>query len=219
MKGKFEVGQAQHVRAHVERKDKHFYFEVVFGDRVLCFNAPSQSEKDSLFTNLIVKVQFALFVFKLELAILTTLSNNNNNIIINIVVCCVNSELKKKWLSLIKSSSPSQSKLQEIKQFVDENQFDVNSMVLVEHHHKNESGYCSALHLACASGDVDVVRYLVESKHTNINQHDSNLATPLFYAVESSNWRAIVDYLIEHGDDVHAVDQSHEKCTVSMCNK
>ena len=146
-----------------------------------------KAKKTRLFTNLIVKVQFALFVFELELTILTTLSNNN--IIINIVVCHVNSELKMKWLSLIKSSSPSQSKLQEIKQFVDENQFDLNSMVLAEHHHhKNESGYCSALHLACASGDVDVVRYLIESKHTNINQHDSNLATPLFYAVvESSN--------------------------------
>lgn len=69
-------------------------------------------------------------------------------------------------------------------------------------HRKNKDGY-SPLILACYSGNIEVVRYLVE--HTKDINGGSKYGTPLM-AASVKGYEKIVALLIEKGADVNAAD-------------
>ena len=58
----------------------------------------------------------------------------------------------------------------------------------------------TALHLASANGFIDVVRYLVNELHCNINAKNKSLSTPLSWAAFNGQ-RAVVEFLLEKGAD------------------
>ncbi|OFZ52201.1 MAG: hypothetical protein A2428_05950 [Bdellovibrionales bacterium RIFOXYC1_FULL_54_43] len=59
----------------------------------------------------------------------------------------------------------------------------------------------SALHLACASGDHAMVKYLI-SKRANINARDPGGTTPLMWATYKRH-KDIVEYLVKRGADLN----------------
>ena len=58
----------------------------------------------------------------------------------------------------------------------------------------------TALHLSSANGFIDVVRYLVNELHCNINAKNKSLSTPLSWAAFNGQ-RAVVEFLLEKGAD------------------
>ena len=58
----------------------------------------------------------------------------------------------------------------------------------------------TALHLASANGFIDVVRYLVNELHCNINAKNKSLSTPLSWAAFNGQ-RTVVEFLLEKGAD------------------
>lgn len=60
----------------------------------------------------------------------------------------------------------------------------------------------SALHIAVASGQIEMIELLLSSKHTDINAEDKERATPIFYSVSKKNLE-ILKYLAEKGANLN----------------
>lgn len=60
---------------------------------------------------------------------------------------------------------------------------------------------------SAASGKLDDVKALIEAHPDLVNARNKNEKTPLFFAI-SMNRPEIFEYLIEHGADIHAADNS-----------
>ena len=58
----------------------------------------------------------------------------------------------------------------------------------------------TALHLASANGFIEVVKYLVNDLHCDINPKNKSLSTPLSWAAFNGQ-KAVVEFLLEKGAD------------------
>ena len=58
----------------------------------------------------------------------------------------------------------------------------------------------TALHLASANGFIEVVKYLVNELHCDINVKNKSLSTPLSWAAFNGQ-KAVVEFLLEKGAD------------------
>ena len=58
----------------------------------------------------------------------------------------------------------------------------------------------TALHLASANGFIDVVKYLVNELHCDINAKNNSLSTPLSWAAFNGQ-KNVVEFLLEKGAD------------------
>ncbi|MFP3036388.1 MAG: ankyrin repeat domain-containing protein [Wolbachia sp.] len=72
------------------------------------------------------------------------------------------------------------------------NGFDINYMF------NNE---CTLLHIAALNGCLDIVKYLIEQRHVDVNQADKEGFTALNGRLD------IVKYLIENGADVNQANK------------
>ena len=58
----------------------------------------------------------------------------------------------------------------------------------------------TALHLASANGFIEVVKYLVNELHCDINAKNKSLSTPLSWAAFNGH-KSVVEFLLEKGAD------------------
>ena len=71
---------------------------------------------------------------------------------------------------------------------------------------ENDDGM-TPLFYACNTGNLGVVKYLVEEHGVNVDKEDKKGETPLFDACRGGNFE-IVKYLVEHGADVNKENMS-----------
>ena len=68
----------------------------------------------------------------------------------------------------------------------------------------------TALHLASANGFLDVVKYLVDELHCDINPKNKSLSTPLSWAAFNGQ-KEIVEFLLEKGADFDIKNSNGKK--------
>ena len=68
----------------------------------------------------------------------------------------------------------------------------------------------TALHLASANGFIDVVKYLVNELHVDINPKNKSLSTPLSWAAFNGQ-KKVVEFLLEKGADFNSKNINGKK--------
>ena len=68
----------------------------------------------------------------------------------------------------------------------------------------------TALHLASANGFIDVVKYLVDELHCDINPKNKSLSTPLSWAAFNGQ-KSVVEFLLEKGADFNCKNINGKK--------
>ena len=68
----------------------------------------------------------------------------------------------------------------------------------------------TALHLASANGFIEVVKYLVNELHCDINAKNKSLSTPLSWAAFNGQ-KAVVEFLLEKGADFDTKNINEKK--------
>lgn len=66
------------------------------------------------------------------------------------------------------------------------------------------------LHTACAEGAINMMKYLIEVEHTDINHGDKDGYAPIFWALDCTDHSKrllIIEYLIQHGANVNQLDR------------
>ena len=80
---------------------------------------------------------------------------------------------------------------------------------------KENNGGKTPLHIACESGNGNIVKYLVEHG-ADINKENQFMETPLFAACKSGN-KSLVKYLVEQGADVNEEDEDGRTPLFEAC--
>ena len=68
----------------------------------------------------------------------------------------------------------------------------------------------TALHLASANGFIEVVKYLVDELHCDINAKNKSLSTPLSWAAFNGQ-KKVVEFLLEKGADFDVKNANGKK--------